>query len=117
MKSRHSGGYPKSQDVSRLELLLEALTAQVRLMLDSQRKQMLELNTIRARIERIERAQAIPLHYSLREACRRLGISESTGYKHPERLPMPVEGARLPLRYRVEDIETLAEASRQEMAL
>jgi hypothetical protein len=59
-----------------------------------------------ARLERIERALAIPAVYWRKEACSRLGISTSTGARHPERLPKPVARGK----YSVSDIEALVEA-------
>jgi hypothetical protein len=105
---RRKSGCPMSSDeISRLLIILESLGAEMRMVVDVQRRQTSELETIANRLSLLERTQVVPLFYSLRDACRRLGISESTGYKHPKRLPRPVDESR-PLRYRVEDVEELA---------
>lgn len=59
-----------------------------------------------ARIERIERALALPLTYSRAEACQRIGISVTTAKSHPELLPLPVSTG--PYRYSVEEVEGMA---------
>lgn len=61
---------------------------------------------IEERLNHMTRALALPAVYNHEEACRRLGISKATGYRFPDRLPMPL--SRRPLRYSVEAVENLA---------
>ena len=94
------------------DLRVDNLVASVSLALSDRQGEKATLREISSRLTRIERALAIPVTYSLAQACARLGFSVSTGRKHPERLPTPVKF--LPLKYRVEDVEALAAKPREE---
>jgi hypothetical protein len=69
------------------------------------------LSRIEGALQRVERVMATPMLYTRAEACQRLGIAVSTAAHDPRRLPAPV--AEKPLRYRVEDVEELASASKK----
>jgi len=94
------------------DLRVDNLVASVSLVLADRQKHNATLLEITSRLERIERALAIPTVYSLAESCMRLGFSVSTGRKHPERLPTPV--TFLPLKYQVADVEAIALKPREE---
>jgi hypothetical protein len=65
------------------------------------------LARIDSHLQAIERAHAVPKLYSLRQACQVLSKTDRWGRDHPELLPAPVSSH--PLRYRISDVEALAE--------
>jgi len=67
---------------------------------------------LKGQVERLLQAVPVPETYTHAQACRRLGISSSLGYKSPELLPTPL--FETPKRYRVEDIETILKANNGE---
>jgi hypothetical protein len=94
------------------ELRVDNLLGEVRELMTGVESDRAQRALLASRLERIERALALPLNYSLAETCSRLGMSVSTGRKHPERLPTPT--SFLPLRYLVADVEALASKPREE---
>ena len=87
------------------QLSIDNLITSISLVLADRQKEKATLAEISERLERIERAHAVPLCYSLREACSRLGFGTGWGNKHPEILPAPISNH--PRRYRIEEVEAL----------
>jgi hypothetical protein len=87
------------------QLSIDNLITSISLVLADRQKEKMTLAEIFARLERIERAHAVPLVYSLKQSCTRLGYGISWGRKHPELLPHPISNH--PLRYRLAEVEAL----------
>jgi hypothetical protein len=81
------------------ERLLYSVLAKIELIAEQQEH-------IEKRLNYMNRALALPAVYNHEQACRRLGISKATGYRFPERLPVPL--SRKPLRYSVDAVDKLA---------
>jgi len=89
------------------EVRIEALISLLTLERAERTKDRAIFDQINARLERIERAHAIPLEYSLREAGMRIwGMGESWSYKNLDKFPKPVRID--PYRFRVADVEAMA---------
>ena len=71
-----------------------------------------EVLELKGQMNRLLQAVPVPETYTHAQACRRLGISSSLGYKAPELLPAPL--FQNPRRYRVEDVEAILKANNGE---
>ncbi len=84
----------------------------LRLLLANQYELKGEIVELKGQVERLLQAVPVPETYTHAQACRRLGISSSLGYKSPELLPTPLFDN--PRRYRVEDVEAILKANNGE---
>jgi hypothetical protein len=86
-------------------LRIDNLVASVALLVAGIREDKAQRAQVLASLERIERAIAVPMTYTLKQTCRRIGCSLSWGQKNGARLPTPV--SQHPIRYRIEDVEAM----------
>jgi hypothetical protein len=84
----------------------------LRLILANQYEMKGEIVELKGQVERLLQAVPVPETYTHAQACRRLGISSSLGYKRPDLLPKPVFDN--PRRYLVGDVEAILKANNGE---